>query len=121
MPAGVPSAGVTMDERIRNLMRERGHGHLLMEVDDAELEDRIVTALEALDAQADEIRDAMGRTVARNIQLMSRMGMYFEEQVARCYPDFPIRTGSLSWEDYLPPLSPALHELLEAQSGVLAG
>ena len=24
MPAGVPSAGVTMDERIRNLMRERG-------------------------------------------------------------------------------------------------
>jgi polysaccharide pyruvyl transferase WcaK-like protein len=121
MPAGVPSAGVTMDERIRNLMRERGHEHLLMEVDDAELEDRIVTALEALDAQADEIRDAMGRTVARNIQLMSRMGMYFEEQVARCYPDFPIRTGSLSWEDYLPPLSPALHELLEAQSGVLAG
>ena len=30
MPAGVPSAGVTMDERIRNLMRERGHEHLLM-------------------------------------------------------------------------------------------
>ncbi len=29
MPAGVPSAGVTMDERIRNLMRERGHDHLL--------------------------------------------------------------------------------------------
>ena len=24
MPAGIPSAGVTMDERIRNLMRERG-------------------------------------------------------------------------------------------------
>ena len=30
MPGGVPSAGVTMDERIRNLMRERGHDHLLM-------------------------------------------------------------------------------------------
>ena len=25
MPALVPSAGVTMDERIRNLMQERGH------------------------------------------------------------------------------------------------
>ena len=25
MPALVPSAGITMDERIRNLMRERGH------------------------------------------------------------------------------------------------
>ena len=121
MPTGLPSAGVTMDERIRNLMRERGHEHLLMEVDDAELEDRIVAALEALDAQAEEIRDAMGRTVARNIQMMSRMGMYFEEQIARCYADFPIRSGSLSWEDYLPPLSPALQELLEAHSGVLAG
>ena len=25
MPALVPSAGITMDERIRNLMHERGH------------------------------------------------------------------------------------------------
>ena len=25
MPGLVPSAGITMDERIRNLMRERGH------------------------------------------------------------------------------------------------
>ena len=37
MPAGVPSAGVTMDERIRNLMRERGHEHLLMGVDEPDL------------------------------------------------------------------------------------
>src|ERR1700724_2544684 len=33
MPALVPSAGITMDERIRNLMRERGHHDLLMNVD----------------------------------------------------------------------------------------
>jgi len=120
MPAGVPSAGVTMDERIRNLMRERAHEHLLMEVDDAELEDRIVAALLDLDAQAEEIRDSMSRVVARNLQLMARMGTYFEEQVARRYPEFPIRTGTLSWEDYLPPLSPALQQLLETYSGVLA-
>ena len=30
---GVVSAGVTMDERIRNLMRERGHQHLLLTVE----------------------------------------------------------------------------------------
>ncbi len=42
MPAGVPSAGVTMDERIRNLMRERGHEHLLMRVDEPDLADKIV-------------------------------------------------------------------------------
>ena len=120
MPAGVPSAGVTMDERIRNLMRERGHEHLLMRVDEPGLADKIVAALRALDAEAEEIRVAMGRTVARNLQLMARMGIYFEEQVARRYPEFPMRTGVLGWEEYLPPLSPNLAKLLEKHSGVLA-
>jgi polysaccharide pyruvyl transferase WcaK-like protein len=120
MPAEVPSAGVTMDERIRNLMRERGHDHLLMRVDEPELANRIVTALQALDTETDSVRDAMGRTVARNLQLMARMGTYFEEQVAKRYPEFPVRSGVLSWEEYLPPLSPNLVKLLEAQSGVLA-
>ena len=120
MPGGIPSAGVTMDERIRNLMRERGHEHLLMRVDDADLAGKIVVALNALDSETDAIRDGMEGTVARNLQMMARMGTYFEEQVAKRYPEFPIRTGVLGWEKYLPPLSPNLVKLLEAQSGVLA-
>jgi polysaccharide pyruvyl transferase WcaK-like protein len=120
MPAGVPSAGVTMDERIRNLMRERGHDHLLSPVDDPDLEDRIVASLEILDSQTEEIRSALGRTVARNLQLMARMGMYFEEQVARRYPGFPIRNGVLGWQDYLPPLSPGLCKLVEEYGEVWA-
>jgi len=108
-----------MDERIRNLMRDRGHEHLLMKVDELDLADKIVEALCTLDAEADKIRCAMKRTVARNLQLMARMGMYFEAQVARQYPDFPIRSGILGWEDYLPPLGPALCELLEAHSGAV--
>lgn len=119
MPAGVPSAGVTMDERIRNLMRERGHDHLLARVDDPDLTDRIVSSLHSLDEQAEEIRDAMGKVVARNLRMMARMGVYFEETVARRYPDFPIRSGVLDWEDYLPPLGPSLRALLENHSGVL--
>jgi polysaccharide pyruvyl transferase WcaK-like protein len=121
MPAGIPSAGVTMDERIRNLMRERGHEHLLMQVDESDLADKIVAALRALDAEAEEIREGMSSTVARNLQLMARMGTYFEEQVARRYPQFPVRNGVLGWEDYLPPLSPCLVKLLETNSGVLVG
>ena len=119
MPAGVPSAGVTMDERIRNLMRDRGHGHLLMRVDEQDLADKIFVALRSLDAGADEIRDAMGRTVVRNLQLMARMGVYFEAQVARQYPEFPVRTGVLGWEEYLPPLSAKLQQLLERHSDAL--
>lgn len=118
MPAEVPSAGVTMDERIGNLMRERGHERLLMHVDDPELGDKIVAALRALDNQADEIAEAMASTVARNLQLMARMGIYLEEQVARCFPEFPLRTGVLGWEQYLPSLSPLLCQLLETHSGV---
>jgi polysaccharide pyruvyl transferase WcaK-like protein len=120
MPAGVPSAGVTMDERIRNLMRERGHEHLLMNVDDADLADRIVAALTALDAGREEIREAMGRTVTRNLQTMARMGVYFEERVARQYPEFPVRTGVRGWEEYLPPLSPLLCGLFEQHAEAMA-
>jgi polysaccharide pyruvyl transferase WcaK-like protein len=119
MPAGVPSAGVTMDERIRNLMRERGHEHLLMRVDEPDLAEKIVRALESLDAEAEEIHGSMPRTVARNLQLMARMGVYLEEQVARRFPEFPIRQGVLSWEDYLPPLSPALRQLVEERCGAV--
>jgi polysaccharide pyruvyl transferase WcaK-like protein len=120
MPGGVPSAGVTMDERIRNLMRERGHEDLLSRVDDTDLEDKIVASLNILDSRTEEIRSAIGDTVARNLHLMTRMGMYFEEQVVRRYPGFPIRSGILGWQDYLPPLSPGLCKLVEEHSGVLA-
>ena len=41
-------AGITMDERIRNLMRERGQEDLLMNVDDPELEGKLLAALETL-------------------------------------------------------------------------
>lgn len=120
LPAGVPSAGVTMDERIRNLMRERGHEHLLMTVDEPDLAENIVAALEALDAEEEDIREAMGAVVVRNLRTMARMGIYLEEHVARQYPEFPVRTGVLGWEEYLPSLSPNLEHLLEKYSGVLA-
>jgi polysaccharide pyruvyl transferase WcaK-like protein len=119
MPAGVPSAGVTMDERIRNLMRQRGHEHLLMNVDEPDLADKIVAALRALDTEAEQIRESMAVVVVRNLRLMSRMGIYFEEHVARRYPEFPIRSGVLSWDEYLPPLSPLLRGLLESNCGAL--
>ncbi len=120
MPAGVPSAGVTMDERIRNLMHDRGHQHLLMNVDEPDLADKIAVALQRLDSDAEEIRESMGRCVVRNLKMMSRMGVYFEEHVARQYPDFPIRTGVLGWEDYLPPLEGCLRHLLEKYDGAIA-
>jgi hypothetical protein len=45
---------------------------------------------------------------------MARMGVYFEEEVQRRYPEFPTRRGERSWEDYLPPMNSGLHSLAEA-------
>ena len=62
MHAGVVRlAGVTMDERIRNLMRERGHEHLFLTVDDPDLEPKLLAVMERLYATADAVREGIGR------------------------------------------------------------
>ncbi|HET9309206.1 MAG TPA: polysaccharide pyruvyl transferase family protein [Candidatus Sulfotelmatobacter sp.] len=114
MPGLVPSAGITMDERIRNLMRERGHQELLMNVDDPDLEPKLLAALNTLASEGERIADGIARTVVRNLKVMARMGVFFEEEVQRRYPQFPTRTGEWSWEDYLPPMSATLRQLVAA-------
>jgi polysaccharide pyruvyl transferase WcaK-like protein len=113
MPSLVASAGVTMDERIRNLMRERGHQHLLLTVDDAELESKLINLMDMLVVEAESVRDGIGKTVVRNLKVMARMGTFLEDAVRRTYPEFPLRSGILSWEDYLPPLNDTLTQLAE--------
>ena len=113
MPSLVASAGVTMDERIRNLMRERGHEHLFLTVDDPELEPKLLQIMETLVAERDAVREGIGLTVVRNLKVMARMGVLLEDAVRRQYPEFPLRSGVLSWEDYLPPLSENLQQLLK--------
>ncbi|MBI2817439.1 MAG: polysaccharide pyruvyl transferase family protein [Acidobacteria bacterium] len=113
MPGLVASAGVTMDERIRNLMRERGQPHLVLEADDPDLQPKLLNVLQYLWKHREEVVDAIGRTVVQNLKMMARMGRYFEDQVQRRYPEFPVRDGVLSWLDYLPALSPGLWKLIE--------
>ena len=114
MPALVPSAGITMDERIRNLMREREHEELLMTVDDPDLEAKLLAALNVLASEGERVSHGIARTVVRNLKVMAQMGVFFEEEVQRRYAEFPTRTGEWSWEDYLPPMSEPLRQLLAA-------
>ena len=103
-----------MDERIRNLMRERGHQELLMTVDDPDLEQKLLAALETLAMQGERIASGIAHTVVKNLKLMARMGVYFEEEVQRRYPEFPTRHGEWNWEDYLPPMNASLRQLVAA-------
>jgi hypothetical protein len=102
-----------MDERIRNLMRERGHQHLFLTVDDPDLGPKMLQMMEALVAEADSVREGIGQTVVRNLKVMARMGVIFEDVLRRQYPEFPLRSGVRSWEEYLPPLSEPLVRLAE--------
>jgi polysaccharide pyruvyl transferase WcaK-like protein len=113
MPSLVASAGVTMDERIRNLMRERGHEHLLLTVEDPDLEPKLLKMMETLVSEADSVRDGIGRAVVRNLKVMAHMGTILEDTVRNTYPEFPLRPGVLFWQDYLPPLSRTLLQLAE--------
>src|SRR5439155_25353966 len=114
MPALVPSAGITMDERIRNLMRDRGHNELLMKVDDPDLEPRLLVAMNKLSRESESIAAAIGKTAQRNLKVMARRGVNFGEELQPRYPDFATRPGEWGWEDDLPPLVAYLRVLAQA-------
>lgn len=113
MPGLVPSAGITMDERIRNLMNDRGTPELFMEVDEEQLEDRIVDTLEQLESRTEAIKDDIGRCIPQQLALMGQMGIDFMDELVKSYPEFPRRDLPRTWEAHLPSLSPQLQALME--------
>jgi polysaccharide pyruvyl transferase WcaK-like protein len=116
MPGLVPSAGVTMDERIRNLMNDRNHPGLFLEVDDENLSEKLLAIIRRLDSDGDAIADQIGRSIPKQLRLMGKMGIDLVDEVARIYPDFPVRNVPREPEQFLPPLSPKLQQLMERYS-----
>jgi polysaccharide pyruvyl transferase WcaK-like protein len=113
MPGLVVSGGITMDERIRNVMASRGHQDLSLECDDPELEGKTLTMLRKLDAESDRLRHEIARTIPGQLKLMGQMGIDFVDELARVYPDFPRRDLPRTWEAHLPTLAPVLRPILE--------
>ncbi|HIA03562.1 MAG TPA: hypothetical protein EYN66_16925 [Myxococcales bacterium] len=116
MPGQVASAGVTMDERIRNLMNDRNHPDLFLEVDDEDLGDKLLLVLRRLYRDREQIADEIGRVIPKQLELMGQMGIDFEDEVMRLHPEFPKRDVPRSWENYLPELAPAVTALMEKYS-----
>jgi polysaccharide pyruvyl transferase WcaK-like protein len=113
LPAGVPAVGVTMDERIANLLNDAGHPELLLKVDDVDLAPRLVDTLRDAYARREQLRRDNRRFVPSQLRLLAQMGMDFEDELMRVYPSFPKREVPRSVENYLPPLSPQLQQLME--------
>jgi hypothetical protein len=112
MPGGVPSIGVTMDERIHNLMYERGHEELLFTVDDEGLEERLLAAMRGAWRERERLRHEVMAFVPGQIRRMGEMGIAFNDEVQRVHPEFPVRDVPRTFEHFLPPLSPELQRLM---------
>jgi polysaccharide pyruvyl transferase WcaK-like protein len=112
MPALVPSAGIAMDERIRGLMTDRGHEHLLAHCTDPDLEDRVFAMIGTLLRDRDALRAEIANATVAHLRRMARMGEDLVSYVRGRHPQIPEPTIR-SWIDYLPPLSARLRDLLE--------
>ena len=116
MPGGVISAGITMDERIRNLMADRGTPHLALEVDDPELEDHLFETLGVMVRDAESIREGIDRCVYANLERMGQMGQILVDYVRAAHPEFPFRPElgehGDPW-DHLPSLAPAVQGIVD--------
>lgn len=112
MPAGVPSIGVGHDERIPNLLRERGTPDLALDASDPELAGRLIDAMAAVRADGGATADASARCAAANVLRMGEMGRLLLAELRRHHPELPgVRsTDPLA---HLPPLGQALERLIE--------
>lgn len=110
MPAGIPSIGIAMDERIRNLFSETGQTDRVVDAQDPDLANCLVGAARRLDAV--EVRCASRQTVCNALQAMGEMGQRFLEEVGRCLPDFPRPARAATWQAHIAPLPPDLEAFL---------
>jgi len=112
----VPSAGVTMDERIRNLMNDRETPELFLEVDDDDLGPRLLEIIRILHTEGDRVRDAIGRAYPKQLHRMGQMGIELLDEVERVYPDYERIDRPRTWDAHLPALSPNLQHIMETWS-----
>ena len=116
MPAGVPSIGVTMDERIRNLMVDRGQAELALRVDQPDLGEAAAAALAQVSSTPDEARWKIEACVSKNLVRMGQMGVWFVDHLRERHPEIPIAArfgGAGAPLDHLPPPPPAVLALLD--------
>ncbi|HEY2735442.1 MAG TPA: polysaccharide pyruvyl transferase family protein, partial [Polyangiales bacterium] len=116
MPGGVPAVGVTMDERIQNLLQDSGHSELLLRVSDTDLAARLIDTMRIAWRERERLRHDNRRFVPSQLAKLAQMGMDFEDELLRVYPEFPRRNVTRSLENYLPKLSPNLIGLMEAHA-----
>lgn len=101
MTALVPSMGITMDERITNLLNDRQEPHLCLQCDDIRLKHYFCHTLDRLETDRDRTVDRIRKFIPKQLELMAGMGRALADEVARFYPTFAVEPKG-RWEEYLP-------------------
>lgn len=114
MPSGVPSVGVTMDERIQNLMIDRNHSDLTLNADQDDLSEKLISLSESGMIEREKISNEILKHLPCQLKKMSDMGKMFLSEVERFHPNLMDYKNKMSFEHYLPPLNKNLQQLLEA-------
>ena len=91
MAGGVVSGGITMDERIHNLMVDRGQPHLSLDCADPDLESKTLTMMRTLVRDQVAIREGIDACIVSNLERMGQMGMTLVDHVKKRHPEFPFR------------------------------
>jgi polysaccharide pyruvyl transferase WcaK-like protein len=110
MPAGVPSVGIAMDERIRNLLEASSQGERLVSAADPELGKKVLDTVRRLDRA--EVARASRLTVGEAIRATGEMGRRFVMEVGDRLPAFPLPGHAATWQAHVAPLPPDLDAFL---------
>jgi polysaccharide pyruvyl transferase WcaK-like protein len=110
MPAAVPSVGIAMDERVRNLFSEGGLQNRMIPADDLNLGARVVEIIERTDRE--DFARAANRIVAAGIKGIGTMGMEFMSELKKKLPSYPVASIGNDWRSHVPPLEKDLERFL---------
>jgi polysaccharide pyruvyl transferase WcaK-like protein len=113
MPAAVPSIGISIDERIRNLLIDGSSADRLIPSDADDLGSRIIEAADRLDHE--EVRASSRNVVGAGIDGIALMAKAFAGEVATIYPDLPIPVKGPDPASYLPDLPDTVLRLLAGE------
>jgi polysaccharide pyruvyl transferase WcaK-like protein len=118
MNGGIPSAAVSMDERLYNIFQECGHlNDYYLTVDDPDLGEKLFATMEKLWERRDTVRLEIRKSLPRYLHMMSDMGKFFRGFVEKSFPGIELGPAPADWTGYLPDLHPGLKNILEESPG----
>lgn len=115
MPGCVPGIGITIDERIRNLMVDRGASECVLEADDPDLSAVLLRTLRHVDRHHASYVASLPAFVAGQLRRMGTMAESLCREFESKFPELPV-TRHLRVEDYLPPLNSELQVFLHGST-----